>query len=358
MNTKATDVIEAVDSGYPLIEYSVTDAVLAELTEKYAGITEITDDNYELVKIGVQKMTKLRTGIETHRNELLKDARQFTDDVNAEAKRVTALVAAIESPVKLLKTDHDSKVKAQKEREKAKEKRRTDGINEKIDHIEQVGRDLDGLSAKALSDLKGVMENLIPEEADYQEFHAVALERHESTLARLTVAHLKAVARELEAQKLKEDQDRLAKEKSDAAAAQKVIDDANTAAQKKLDDDRAEFEAEKKARDDADALAASDEQAETDRLAQVERDAAIAEEAASDALAAKELEDSQAEEAEAERRELAPDREKLAVYAALIESVSEEAPTLGHAKAQKLLARAVSDLQAIARNLAEQVPKL
>ena len=92
-------------SAYPVIEYNITEAVVAELKQKFGEIATVTEDNYADVKDGVKKMTSLRTGIESHRNALLKDARVFTENVNSEAKRVTKLVADIDTPLKALKTD-------------------------------------------------------------------------------------------------------------------------------------------------------------------------------------------------------------------------------------------------------------
>lgn len=356
MSADSKAVIE--HSAYPPIEYNITETTVAALKEKYGAITEVTADNYDTVKEGVSKMTKLRTGVEAHRNVLLKDARDFTESVNNEAKRVTKLVADVETPLKNRKVAYDIAVKAAKEKEKAKEQERTDAINAKIDAIESAGRDLDGLTAEQLRERKGNVEALEVTEDDYQEFWAVALERHESTIARLTVAHGKAVARELEAQQLKEAQDKLAEEKAEAEAAQKVIDDANAAAQKKLDDDRAEFEAEKKARDDADAAAASEEQAKADAEAQAARDEEIAQEAAAEALAQKELADLEAEELAAEKLAIAPDRIKLKHFADMIQATAEAAPELEHDKARKVLARSVAAIVQTADSLQEWAEKL
>ena len=345
-------------SAYPVIEYNITETVVAELKQKFGEIATVTEDNYEAVKEGVKKMTSLRTGIESHRNVLLKDARDFTENVNAEAKRVTKLVADIETPLKALKTDYDSEQKAAKEKAERKEKARTDKINAAVDVIEALGRDLDGQSAEDLRLRKDALAKTIPTEKEFQEFLAVALERHESTVARLTVAHGRAVARELEAQQLKEAQDKLAKDAADAKAEQDRKDEEQAAAQKKLDDDRAEFEAEKKASADAESKRVSDQQAEADAEAQTARDAEIAEEAAADALAAKELADLAELEAAEEAAAIAPDREKLSKFAELITATAEAAPELEHDKARRVLARAVTQLTQLSDSLGEWAGKL
>lgn len=356
MNTKAIDVIE--HSAYPVIDYNVTEATLTALREQFGSIKEITAENYDDVKAGVQKMTKLRTGIEAHRNMLLEDARAFTANVNDEAKRVTKLVAEIEDPVKQLKTDHDAKVKAAGDAEKAKERARTDAINAKIDLIEQRGRELDDYDAAELAIQKAAMEDDVPTEEVFQEFHAVAMERHESTLARITVAHLRTLARELESMKLKEAQEKLAKDQAEADAKKAAEEAELQKARDKLAKDQAAFEAKKQADADAEAQRMADQRKKESEDAQALRDAEIAKQAAADALEAAAEATRQAEADEIERQALAPAREKLHRFANMIEATAEAAPVLENDKAQKLLARAVKSLTDLSTNLAEWADKL
>ena len=49
-NSSATELVE--HSAYPPIKYSVTEATVAELRERYGDVKEVTADNYDDVKAG------------------------------------------------------------------------------------------------------------------------------------------------------------------------------------------------------------------------------------------------------------------------------------------------------------------
>ncbi len=367
--TKDTSKAVAKQATLPPAVFSVTEETLVKLREKNKELTKVTPENYDQFKDNVRELTTLRTGIESERNEQLKLARQHTDDVNTEAKRVTALVSEIEDPVRKLKTDWDSLQKAAQEKAERKATKRAAMLNGLIDMIEGLGQDLDDMTAEALRERKETLEAEPPLEANFAEFYAVAIERHESSVARLTVAHGRAVARALEAQKLKEAQDALAEEKSKATAKQKIIDDENAEAVKQLALDRELFEKEKQA--DADQKAADqkaidearkaqddEEMAAIDAEAQATRDAQIAEDAAEaerNRLAQVELD---RVAAEAEALALAPDKDKLTHFARQIWDLGEATPTLEHQKANKVLDRARGELERISENLVEWADKL
>lgn len=108
-----TEVIEASlvgDSGTSMTMYDVTDAAIAELKQELSGLTE-----YNAVSKGIAKVRTLRTRIEATRKQLKADSLAWGRKVDAEAKRITEQLEAIEEPLKLLKAAIDEA----KEREKA-----------------------------------------------------------------------------------------------------------------------------------------------------------------------------------------------------------------------------------------------
>lgn len=355
------DTVEQVPAEIPgtaVIEYGITEAVLAELREFWKGITEVTDENYDTVKTGCNKLVKLRTGIEAKRNDLLSGARDYTDSVNVEAKRVTGLVKAIETPAKKLKEDYDAEQKAAKDAADKKEKERTDAINAAIDQIDALGNDLDGMSVDMLSARLSELKSLDIAEAIYAEFLAVAVERHESAVAKVEAARYRRIEFEAEQRKLKEegealekqrqiDADKLAEQQAEIDRQKKELADA----QQKLADEQTERNAEL-ARQDREAQEAED------AAAQEKRDNEIAEAAAIEERERLAREAQDRELAEAEARELAPDKDKLLTYARDIAELSAAAPTLEHAKAQKMLERAVDDLDRIANGLMDWAGKV
>jgi len=349
---------DSQENGQAVIEYGVTEAALAELREKNKDITTATADNIAVVKANVKELTGIRTAIEVKRNELLQGARDYTQKVNDKAREVTDAVAAIEDPIKKLRDEFVAAEKAEKEKEARIEKERTDAINARIDLIEAAGRDLDQYTATALADKLNQLKGIPPREELFQEFLAVATERWESTIARLTVAHGKAVKREMEAQQLKEEQERLAKEKAEAAEKQRIADE-------KLAKEREEFEAEKrkfeeaKADETRKAQEAANEAAKKQADAEREqREQEIAQKAAQDAADAVIAAQAAEEAAEKERLALAPDKEKLLNYAEQLASVIEAAPDLSHSKAQKVLMRSVGSLQSTYESLLDTAGRL
>lgn len=341
-----------------VIEYGVTEAAISKLRAKNATITKVTADNYDELKTNATELQKLRGKVEDKRVTLNADALEHQRAVNTEAKRVTKLIADIENPVKKLKTDYDTEQKAIKEAEATKEATRTSLINAAIDDIERAGQNLDGMTAADLSERLSAMAGPLPTEPAFQEFLAVAMERHESTIARITVAHGKAVVRELEEQKLKEGRDKLAKDQADADARQKIIDDENKAALDSLAADRKRFEKEQ---DEANQKISDDAKAAAkviDDANQKERDDNIAKQAAADALAQRALDDEAEAEAEAEAMALAPDKLKLKHFAGRLEVIVGEAPVLEHDKARKAFDRLLAVLRASINSIDDTADRL
>ena len=87
--------------------FSVTDASIAELKQKASKMEATTPAGYEEVRLTIAETRSLRGSIEKKRNELLEDARNYTNNVNGEAKRVTAALFAIEEPLKQKKAAVD-----------------------------------------------------------------------------------------------------------------------------------------------------------------------------------------------------------------------------------------------------------
>ena len=358
MNTKAEEIETALvkRADLPPIVFTVTEESLAKLRKENSELVKITSEDYDVFKASVRQLTSLRTGIEAERNEQLKLSRQHTENVNGEAKRITSLIAEIEKVPKKLKSDYDDEQKRIKNAEAEKKQARTDKINAAIDLIEQRGKELDEYDAAELSSQLNTFRANQPSETEFEEFHAVALERWESTIARITVAHGKRVAYELEQQKLKEAQDKLDKDTADAAARQKIINDENAEAAKQLALDRELFQKEQadaKAKiDNANAETARLAQEEADRNAQKkaegereERDKEIAEQAAIEALEEQARINAEAEAAEAEALLIAPDKEKLEHYALQLEELIAASPVIEHQKAEKVLTRALRSLE-------------
>lgn len=342
----------------PPVVFSVTEATLAKIRQFWAGVETVTDENYDEVKSGCKQLVSLRTGIETERNEQLKLSRQHTDAVNDEAKRVTGLVSAIEGPAKALRAKYDAAQTAAKERAEKKEQTRRDNINAAIDMIDSWALGLDALTVEQLTERLRELDVMAVDESIYAEFLAVAQERMESARARVEAARYRRIEFEAEQRRLKEE--------GEALEAQRAADEEKRKAeQAEIDRQKAELAEDQRKFDERQAEQNAEEaritreaQEAEDAAAQAARDTEIAEEAATAEREKLEREQQDRELAEAEARELAPDKEKLLTYAREIAGFADAAPTLEHAKAQKMLERAVDDLDRIANTLMDWAGKV
>ena len=134
------------------VEYSVTDAKIAELKEVYSVVPDAsTKAGYADVKAALKVLVPLRTGVEKKRKELKKDALAWGKLVDSEAKRITSALIEIETPFKDAKFQVDNA-------KKIAEQKRVDDINHRIEcygniAASMIGQDSESIQ-QAISDLK------------------------------------------------------------------------------------------------------------------------------------------------------------------------------------------------------------
>lgn len=269
-----------------IAEYSATAAALASLRARYTNVawdltTTKGDKDARAARL---ELVRLRTGLEAKRKELKAPALERSRLIDAEAKRITDELLAIETPI-------DDLIKAA---EDAKEAERTAKAKAESDRIEKIQARLSEIRAAAtghgransdqLQTTINEVKALVLTEADYEEFLPAAnmarghtLEVLEDLLA--TALHHEAEARQIAAERaelalLREEQRRLAAATEAAArAAQEEQDRIAKAARDKADAEAAAARAE------ADRIAAEARAVEQARI-DAERAVAAAAEAA------------------------------------------------------------------------------
>lgn len=266
-----------------ITEYSQTEAGLAELRSRLkdavydvsskAGMTEAKGARAEL--------RSLRTGLEKKRVEIKAPALEHCRLIDAEAKRITAELVALEEPI-------DQQIKAEEQRIADEKRRAIEAEEKRIAGIRAAIDDYRGLPAKLFDRptiiIQGQLARLqanLPTEDQYEEFLAEAKDAHTAAVARL--GEMIAAARQRE-----EEQARI---------------DAERAELEKL---RAEAE-ERRRKDEAEAAAG---RAEEDRKAQAERDRLAAEQRAAEAAARAEREAEEKAERERQQAEIQRQREQ------------------------------------------------
>lgn len=271
-----------------VVPYGVNDEQIAEIGQRYAALEATTPTGYKAVTQAIAEVRSTRTAIEKRRVDLKADALAWGKLVDSEAKRLTTLLINIEDPLKEKKAAVDEA----KERAKRAEEARLKAIEDARIAAEVAAKEAEAKAAREAEEarLKAENDRLAAEraalEAEKAKLFAEQMAERGAAAERQRIADEKA-AKEAQAERERLAAERLKMEQEQAAERQRIA-----AEQKKLADERRAIEAEK-------AAAAK---AEADRLA---------------AIAAKE-----AAEREAERQAaLAPDRQKVRVFASKLQEV-------------------------------------
>ncbi|MWV17530.1 hypothetical protein F3I16_15925 [Pseudomonas sp. L-22-4S-12] len=110
-------------------EYSATNAALALLKQKYAVVPDVeTPAGYELAKAGIKELTGLRTSLEAARKREKDPYLKAGAIIDAEAKRITAELVALEDPMKAAKKVVDDRVERERQERIARLQQKVDAI--------------------------------------------------------------------------------------------------------------------------------------------------------------------------------------------------------------------------------------
>lgn len=301
-----------------VVEYSVSDAAIEKLRERYSGLTIANTADYERVRVGIGEIRDIRVQVEKTRVELKADALAYGRKVDAEAKRITAMLLEIEEPLKLEKQKvDDEKARVKREKEEAERRR----IEEEL-RIKREAEEAEAARIKAEQ-----------EAADRAERERIAAEQK---------AEADRLAKEraaLEAERAKAEEER--------RKAQAIIDEQNRLERERIEAEQAKLREERERLQREQFEREAKERAEREAREKLEREAA---------------EKKAREEAEAEERErlaaLAPDREKLTAFAETIATLAP--PVVKSSEAMHYLEHACDHIQqaaVILRSFSENNPE-
>lgn len=156
---------------YEIAEYNETAAAIALLRDKYAGpFDTTTKDGMNAAKEARAEVRAYRTSVEKLRAELKAPLLERGKQIDAEAKRITAELIAIEDPI-------DAAIKAEerrKEEEKAAKARaeaeRVAQINARLLHIRRVPTSLIGKPVDEIEREIARMNAYQPDPGEFAEF--------------------------------------------------------------------------------------------------------------------------------------------------------------------------------------------
>jgi chromosome segregation ATPase len=128
----------------------IADDVIAEVAMTFAPLQASTKDGYEEVKRAIGWCRTKRGEIEAKRKVLNEDALRWQRQVNAEAKRLTGLIEAIEDPLKVKKKSVDDEVERKRKELEEQHRRR---INDRIEqYLKATGRQMLFAVAESMTD--------------------------------------------------------------------------------------------------------------------------------------------------------------------------------------------------------------
>lgn len=192
------------------IEYSVTDAALADLAARYKDVPDATTkDGYDAIKIALKELTPLRTGVEKRRKELKADALAYGKKVDEEAKRITTSLLSIETPLKDAKNEVD-------EAKNRAEEERIARIKMRIESINAYPQTAVGQSSVVIAELITELERTVID--GFSEFYEAAAKAKSSALYSLNEMFDRTIAQEVEAAKIAEQKADIERQKAELEA--------------------------------------------------------------------------------------------------------------------------------------------
>lgn len=255
-----------------IAEYNLVEAGLEALRGRYSDIVfdlRSVKGNTE-ARQARKELVTLRTSLEAKRKELQAPLRDRAALINEEAKRITAAVLELERPIyEAIKADELRRERERKERDAA-EAKRVAKHRDAIQAITETALRAVGKSSDAIATEIDALEAFEVGE-DFDEFQAGAQAAKDSTLAQLRTLHGAALANENEARRLAEERAELARQKAEQERkAQEQA--AALAEQQRVERERLEAERQERARKDAEARAERERQERADREARAEQE--------------------------------------------------------------------------------------
>lgn len=239
----ATDRAEIKD-GNVLVQYSATEAGLAALRSDLAGKTYDlkTTKGDQAARADRLRCVTMRTTLEKKRKEFKAPALLFGERIDAEAKRITAEIKALETPIDAqIVADEQRRADEKADRERL-EAERVAKHRAGIETIRGYVAQAEGRTAKQIGaaiDRIAALRGAFTEEgfkAYWQEFSSEAEAAWISTEIKLNWAHTKAVESEAEAARIEAQRIEHARVAAEQAETQRKLDEQAAAIQRQIDD--------------------------------------------------------------------------------------------------------------------------
>ena len=242
-----------------IIEYNVTQAAIAELTQEKETLLAASELDYKAIKDAKNRNGKIRIAIEKRRKEYKADALEYGRKVDSKAKESSDPVTAIEDAYKDVLNKRDAELEAVRVEAMHKENARIAAIEQRIEgFLSFKDNVIYNTTAAEIESIIAEFDEAFVEKFDYAEFKDKALESTETTMEFLRTKFeertvYESEQAEQESQRKKDNEARIALQaekdafEQEQKDAQAKIDFELAAIQKEKDDlQRAEIEREEK----------------------------------------------------------------------------------------------------------------
>lgn len=203
-------------------EYKPIEASLAALRHKYQAVVfqVNTKEGDKEAREARRELVGLRTSLEEKRAELKKPVLELGRAIDAEAKRITAEIEALEKPIdEQIKAEEKRKAderaareaaeKAEREAREKAEKARIDAIRTKIKAITDKPLEVLGKKPLDIENAINQVEFMPVTDVEFEEFVIEASEARETAVSKLREMHAAAVHQEEEDKRLAAEREQL-----------------------------------------------------------------------------------------------------------------------------------------------------
>lgn len=203
-------------------EYTQTEAALAELRQRYEGMTfdVTTTKGDKEARSARLELVKLRTNLESKRKEIKAPALAYCQLIDAEAKRITSEIVKLEEPIDQLIKAEESRKAAEKAEKERIERDRIAGIQSNILALTQWPQRAIGKSADDMKAMLAELSGFVPTADVYAEFVGQAEQAMRQAIETLADMTQRAVEQEEIQRKMAEEAARLETERQRIAQKQ------------------------------------------------------------------------------------------------------------------------------------------
>lgn len=238
------DTIDVGTNLTTVAEYSKTALALADYKERFKGvIVEVdTPKGLKAAKQNVAELRGLRTTLEAARKDKKAYYLEGGRVVDAEAKRITAEIVALEEPIKAQVDAKEAEVENAKLVKLEAERQRIEGLRAEIQAFRDAPAKMVGKPSVGIAHAMDKMKCMQVMEDHFEEMTQEAQDAHAAAVSRLQDLFNAQVETEAEQLRIANERAELEHMRAENARLQQEAEDRNRAESERLDNERIEAE--------------------------------------------------------------------------------------------------------------------